>query len=59
MKCLFVVLLVLAAVTRGDRTPGRLYVLKGVLAPYAKRLGVVVVRDAIGRPISYRFTPNR
>jgi hypothetical protein len=33
--------------------------LKGLLAPYAKRMGIVVVRDAKGRPISYRFTPNR
>jgi len=60
MKRSCVVLLVLAAVARGDRPPSRIYLLKGVLAPYATRAGIVVVRDAKGRPIGYRvFTPDR
>jgi hypothetical protein len=60
MKRVFVVMVVLGLVTRGDRPPSRLHALRGVLAPYAKRMGVVVVRDAKGRPISYRvFKPDR
>lgn len=59
MKRLFVILLVFGAVISGDRPPSRLHMRKGVLAPYAKRMGVVVVRDAKGRPVSYRFEPKQ
>jgi hypothetical protein len=57
MKRLLVVLLVSGAVTSGDRPPSRLHVLKGALAPYATVAGIVVVRDATGRPIRFHFTP--
>lgn len=60
MKRLLVVLLVLAAVTRGDRAPSRIYLLKGILAPYAERMGAVLVRDAKGCHIRFRVTtPDR
>ena len=55
LRAIILALIGLACLSTQPSTSPPLAALKGALAPYAARLGIVVKRDADERPVSFRF----